>query len=143
MKRNDPTMLDETESFDGYGDCADVTRNMVAKDPSLTRVRGFYHCPQWGRRAHWWLKDATGRVLDPTAAQFPSMGLGSYEEYDALKHPTPVGRCMQCGDETFEHPNYCGDTCATEIERYYGSFNDTPDIVGECVNRIGKENSNN
>lgn len=115
-------MLEDKEPFDGYGECADVTRDIAAKDPSLTRVRGFYHCHQWGRRAHWWLKDSAGKVIDPTKMQFPSAGSGEYEEYDPIKHPTPIGRCMQCGAETFEHTNYCNDDCLAQLEGYYGNL---------------------
>jgi hypothetical protein len=68
--------------FSLRGKCREMSEAAVAADPSLTLVRGFYHCPIWGKQAHWWTRRADGTLYDPTVAQFPSNGFGDYEEYD-------------------------------------------------------------
>ena len=63
---------------DGYGQCKEVTRQMAETFPELKRIRGHYYCWAWGERAHWWLADTNGTIIDPTAQQFPSKGKGEY-----------------------------------------------------------------
>ena len=90
-----------------HGTCKEVTEQMAAAFPELTRVRGHYYCWAWGERAHWWLTYA-GDIIDPTSQQFPSKGHGEYVPWpeDA---PEPTGMCPNCGD-----PCYGGDTCCSE-----------------------------
>ncbi len=91
--------------------CSEATQAMVAAFPELKRVAGAYHCPLWGSRAHWWCVDSKGNIVDPTAKQFPSGGLGEYE-------PLPDGydhfACMECGDRGL-HPRdnqpFCSRKC--------------------------------
>ena len=92
----------------GYGDCKEVTEAMAAAFPELTRVRGHYYCLVWGERAHWWLVDPSGKIVDPTAAQFPSKGTGEYVVWDESQQE-PTGMCPNCGG-----PCYNGDYCCTE-----------------------------
>jgi len=80
-----------------FGKCDVATLAMVAAFPELRRVRGHYECPIWGRRAHWWCVSPKGEIFDPTARQFPSLGLaGEYEEADGGTL-VQVGVCMDCG----------------------------------------------
>lgn len=86
--------------MDGYaqfrGRCKEMSEAAVAADPSLTLTRGHYICPLWGRQEHWWATRADGSIVDPTAAQFPSGGIGEYVPFDGL---VP---CDQCGKEMQE-----------------------------------------
>lgn len=107
------------------GACACVTQEMKAAFPELRRVRGHYLCHTWGLRAHWWMETPSGEVIDPTAGQFPSRGLGEYTEL-APDAEEPIGRCMNCGEHSFASkggtPHACGQNCSTELEAYYGSL---------------------
>lgn len=78
------------------GQCKPLCEQAIAQDPSLTLVRGWYHCPFWGKQEHWWLKDCNGEVVDPSKEQFPSKGFGEYEEY------TGIAECEQCGKKVEE-----------------------------------------
>jgi len=52
---------------------------MMSRDfPELRLVGGYYVCPKLGKRIHWWCETPNGTIIDPTAAQFPSRGTGSY-----------------------------------------------------------------
>ncbi len=74
------------------GKCKELSEAAVAADASLTLVRGFYFCPIWNvEEQHWWCKDATGKIVDPSAAQYPSKGLGTYREFDGWFS------CAECG----------------------------------------------
>lgn len=83
-----------------YGRCHELSMAAVAADPSLTLVRGWYYCPVWGEREHWWTTRPDGTVFDPTAAQFPSGGLGHYEPF-AGTFP-----CEHCGEAVAEAVAY-------------------------------------
>lgn len=99
------------------GKCKEMAEAAVKADPSLTLVRGHYHCPIWGKQAHWWAKRADGSIVDPSVAQFPSGGIGEYEPF--------VGEveCDNCGKPMTEDTAwrlegkyaYCSYTC-------YGEF---------------------
>ena len=100
-----------------YGKCKEITEQMAKKHPELTRVRGHYHCPIWGKRAHWWLKDEQGNIVDPTAAQFPSRGGGKYEEWDESKIE-PTGKCLDCGGDAFNGDTFCSSRCEAATARF-------------------------
>ena len=103
--------------MDGYkkfrGRCKELSEQAIKDDPSLTLVRGHYHCPLWGtKEPHWWAVRKDGSVFDPTAAQFPSNGMGDYEPFNGLV------QCSECGKEMHEHEarfdsNYafCSNEC--------------------------------
>ena len=107
---------------DGYGKCAEVTRAMVRAFPELERVCGFYHCPAWGRREHWWCEAPGGLVVDPTAAQFPSRGHGRYQKLDPKteRHLVPTGVCMDCGGPVYRGNTFCDETCEERTMAYMG-----------------------
>lgn len=104
----------------GYGKCAEATERMVVEFPELRRVRGHYFCSAWLWREHWWCVAADGAVVDPTAGQFPSRGVGEYREWDESK-PEPTGRCPNCGKYCYDGRTCCSDRCTTEYQAYIRS----------------------
>jgi len=94
------------------GKCKEMSEALVASDPSLTLVRGYYWDFQWGKQPHWWTKDPNGVIIDPTAAQFPSRGIGDYEEYDGIVECAECGKKLKEEDAKFES-NYafCSSRC--------------------------------
>ena len=93
---------------DGYGQCKEVTRQMAEAFPELKRIRGHYYCWAWGERAHWWLADANGTIIDPTAQQFPSKGKGEYVPWpEGAPEPTGYVRIVAILATT-------GTTCCSE-----------------------------
>ena len=98
---------------EAYGRCAEVTNAMAASFPELTRVRGHYHCPIWGERAHWWLVTASGLVIDPTKQQFPSQGTGEYVPWDESQEE-PTGKCPNCGGLCYGEEAFCSHQCGRE-----------------------------
>ncbi len=96
-----------------YGTCAEVTLAMEEEFSELTRVRGHYYCSSWGERAHWWLVDSDGEIIDPTAGQFPSNGRGHYEQWDD-ELPEPTGMCPNCGDSCYNGDSVCSHACGRE-----------------------------
>lgn len=101
----------------GYGQCAEVTLAMAAAFPELRRVRGHYYCFAWGERTHWWLVAPDGRIVDPTAGQFPSAGRGEYVPWvEGAEEPT--GKCPECGGYVYGGGTMCSDSCARAYERY-------------------------
>lgn len=93
------------------GKCKELSEQEVKDDPSLTLVRGYYHCPIWGRQQHWWCKKPDGTIVDPSVKQFPTAGVGAdYEEYDGIVF------CEYCSSSILEddayfvdHHVYCSD----------------------------------
>ena len=95
------------------GKCKEYSEALIAKDPTLTLVRGFYICPIWGEQQHFWVKDQKGNIIDPTKNQFPSRGCGDYIEWDNKYY------CDECGKETTPETGfvygcfiYCDYACA-------------------------------
>jgi hypothetical protein len=81
----------ETNYSKYRGKCKEKAVELAAVKPSLRVVKGHYHCPIWGNQQHWWCEDENGVVVDPTAKQFPSGGIGEYVEFDGY------AECSQCG----------------------------------------------
>lgn len=75
------------------GKCKEMCEELMAKDDTLTLVKGWYYEPFWSREEqHWWIKDKNGEIIDPTRRQFPSGGIKEfYREYAG------VIECEQCG----------------------------------------------
>lgn len=111
----------ETNYTKFRGKCKDMSEALCEKDKSLTLVRGYYHCPLWGKQSHWWVKDKDGKIIDPTVEQFPTAGIAAeYEEYDG------TGQCSECGkdvivEESMTESNYvfCSSKC---YGRFVGVF---------------------
>ena len=96
-----------------YGKCAEMTQRMADAFPELTRVRGHYDCSVWGLRAHWWLT-LDGKIIDPTASQFPSKGTGSYMPFSG---PEPSGICANCGESVYDGDYCCSKPCRDRVIR--------------------------
>lgn len=93
-----------------FGRCCEVTAAMVTMFPELIRVRGHYFDPLWGERAHWWLTDPDGDIVDPTAAQFPSKGCGVYTPWtEGVMEPTSI--CPNCGGYVYDFYTCCSKEC--------------------------------
>jgi len=82
-----------------YGKCEKICKEMKEVFPELKLIRGHYYCIVWGERQHWWLEAEDGKVIDPTAIQFPSKGTGVYEPWGDKEEPT--GKCPNCGEYTY------------------------------------------
>lgn len=98
------------------GKCREFVEELVEKDPTLTAVRGHYICPMWGKQAHWWAVNTSDQIVDPTAKQFPSKGMGEYIPFNGMI------TCEQCGkevreDEAHINGNYacCSYACAMRL----------------------------
>lgn len=106
-----------------YGKCAEVTLAMQSAFPELRRVRGFYHCPIWGRRTHWWLQDGD-EIVDPTSKQHPSNGIGQYQE---VKDETeiPTGVCADCGEPVYNGDYFCSNECELKTVAYLNTADDS------------------
>lgn len=102
---------------EAYGKCVDATANMAQAFPELKRVRGQYICAIWGERDHWWCVDGMGNIVDPTASQFPSKGLGIYTPWKEGT-PEPTGICSDCGGKCYDHRSFCSDECARKTLAY-------------------------
>ena len=102
-----------------FGACAERTLEMQQAFPELVRVRGHYFDGRWGRRAHWWLVDPQGAIVDPTASQFPSGGNGVYEQWEEGAEE-PCGHCINCGGECFRsrggNSSVCSEACGIEAK---------------------------
>jgi hypothetical protein len=104
--------MTETDYMQFRGRCKELSEAAVAAEPTLTLVRGHYHCPYWGKQAHWWTVRHDGTIYDPSAAQFPSRGIGEYQPFDGWHE------CEQCGTQVREEDAYidlphlfCSSTC--------------------------------
>lgn len=105
MSRTDKEIQNDYLKF--RGKCKEYSQELVENDPSLTLVRGYYFCPIWGtNEQHWWVKDSKNNIIDPTKAQFPSNGLGIYEEFDGNIECSNCGKSVKEEDASFDS-NYC------------------------------------
>jgi len=84
--------MDNLTDYQKYrGRCRELAEEAVKQNPTLTLVRGHYYCPVWGKQPHWWAKTPEGEIVDPSKRQFPSKGIGDYEEFDGMVE------CSECG----------------------------------------------
>ena len=89
--------LVETNYIKFRGKCKELSEAAVAENSNLRLVRGHYFCPILNtNEPHWWTVDAEGVVFDPSRLQFPSAGMGIYEEFDGVVY------CVECGNEVEE-----------------------------------------
>ena len=82
-------------------------------DPSLRLVRGFYHCPLWGKQNHWWCVRSDGTIVDPTVKQFPTAGAGAeYEEFDGrIECEYCTKKVPEVDAYMVDQHAYCSGTC--------------------------------
>lgn len=99
------------------GRCKEWAERMKEEHPELRVVRGHYICPIWGKRGHWWCESPAGGVVDPTATQFPSRGIGEYVEFKD-SDPVPTGLCPECGEEVFDGETFCSREHANRYMAY-------------------------
>lgn len=116
--------------------CEQATLNIIRDFPELTRVRGLasvkepYGLPPT-KTPHWWCVDKEGKIIDPTAHQYPTEIL-KYEPVNKMLGE-PTGRCMNCGEITYNHKNFCREFCEQnyihdlrkEVNRHSGGSNDS------------------
>lgn len=107
-----------------YGNCQAACTAMAEAFPELTTVPGHVSC-DWGYRAHWWLTDTDGNIVDPTVSQF-----GVVFDYCPWKpgDEVRVGKCMNCGDEIWRSVQVldpppkqeciCSDECKVSFAKY-------------------------
>jgi len=77
------------------GKCKEMSEALIAQDPTLILVRGYYMCPLWGEQEHWWTKAQDGTIIDPTKDQFLSKGCGEYIEFDGTLQCSECGKTMK------------------------------------------------
>lgn len=109
--------IDANVKDNGYGQCQEMTIAMAIAFPELTRVRGHYYCYGWGEREHWWLITNEGEIIDPTAMQFPSKGIGAYVPLDESL-PQPTGMCPNCGGYCYNGGECCSESCHAAYVAY-------------------------
>lgn len=100
------------EPIDALGKCKEATEAMAAAFPELVRTNGFIDIISDSDRMHWWLKDADGEIVDPTAHQFQCYNdtIIEYREIDD-SHPArnfKQARCMECGEYYYVTPELKG-----------------------------------
>ena len=95
------------------GRCKELAEAACAADQTLTLVRGHYFCPMWNtKEAHWWAVKPDGTIVDPSAKQFPSSGMGIYEPFNGMVSCAERGKEVPEEDVVIES-NYafCGTPC--------------------------------
>ena len=107
---------EETNYMKYRGKCKEFCEALIKEDPTLTIARGYYFDFEWGEQSHWWCKKPDGTIVDPTKDQFPSKGMGTYEEFKG------TFKCSECRKEIAEQHgiimgNYivCSDACALRL----------------------------
>lgn len=107
-----------------HQNCSSFTHAMAAQFPELRKVAGFYFAADSGAPygEHWWLEDARGVVVDPTADQFPCAGRGRYVRYDPTQHLVVKGKCPVCGTGLVSRKGAypCSRGCDEELAQEYG-----------------------
>lgn len=102
----------DTDYMQFRGRCKEMSEALIQTNPTFTLVRGHYHCPFWGEQPHWWTKDLNGKVIDPTARQFPSKGMGDYVEFDGNIDCSECGKQMKEEDADIEgNYAFCSTKC--------------------------------
>ena len=108
--------MDDRDQMSDYlkfrGKCKELVEEVVSTDPMLEVVRGHYICPFWGEQEHWWAEKPDGKVVDPSAKQFPSKGKGEYIPFDGMVNCAECGKEMREEDAQFQG-NYplCSHVC--------------------------------
>ena len=99
------------------GKCKEMAEAACKDDASLRLVRGYYFCPMWGQQPHWWCERTDGSVVDPSAKQFPSKGIGDYIEFDGNVDCANCGKTMREDSVPYAEGRYafCSYCC-------YGQF---------------------
>lgn len=97
--------------------CAEITTQLVAAYPTLTRHRGTVFVGFGFTRTHWWCQDGAV-IVDPTVRQFDQWaGVLSYEEFIPDARGEPTGKCPDCGELVYGD-TFCDATCAARTLAY-------------------------
>lgn len=114
--------MNETSDYMKYrGKCKEMSEAAVLADPTLTLVRGHYYCPVWNtEEPHWWCVKPDGTIVDPTALQFGSKGLGLYTPFDGTVE------CSNCGKQMTEEEALFDSNYAFCSSRCFGYFVGVP-----------------
>lgn len=114
-------MSEQSNYAEFRGKCREMSEDAVKSDPSLRLVRGHYICPFWGEQAHWWAVAKDGSIVDHTAAQFPSKGMGEYVEFDGVVKCAECSKPMKESDVKHAEGRYAW--CSYECQgRFVGVF---------------------
>lgn len=110
--------MTEIDDYTKYrGKCREMSEALVATDPTLTLVRGHYYCPIWNRdEPHWWCVKPDGTIVDPTAKQFGSKGMGEYTPFNGIVE------CAECGKKVAEEDAKFDSNYAFCSNRCNGAF---------------------
>lgn len=85
----------ETNYTKFRGKCEDMSEALCEKDKSLTLVRGYYHCPLWGKQSQ--MGDVNTKVVCETEEE--SLTCKNMKEYgdsmDCERY-----KCTVCGRRT-------------------------------------------
>ncbi len=100
------------------GKCKEMSEALVKNNKNLRIVRGYYHCPIWGKQQHWWCENIhTKEIVDPSVKQFPTAGIAAeYEEFDGWLE------CSNCGKKIHENEASGEGSYAFCSDRCYGMF---------------------
>jgi hypothetical protein len=108
--------VSESDYIKYRGKCKEMCQELIAKDPTLTLVRGHYYDAHWGVQPHWWCIKPDGTIVDPTKDQFLTKGTGLYEPFSGNI------LCEECGKIVPEEKaiiagNYavCSNRCALNL----------------------------
>lgn len=100
------------------GLCKDFSERLIEQFPELKLVRGHYHCPYLKKPdPHWWCETPEGSVVDATAEQYLSFGMGHYEPWPEEKS-LPTGKCPNCSAYTYHYATCCSTECHNEYGEY-------------------------
>lgn len=102
-----------TDYMQYRGRCKELSEAACDADPTLTLVRGTYHCPIWNTdEPHWWTVRPDGTIHDPTRKQFPSKGMGTYTPFDGTLECSECGKKASEGEAHIEGRfAFCGGAC--------------------------------
>lgn len=113
----------------GIGFCHSYSALIQNEFQHLRIARGVYGCLMGGSYPHWWTVDVDETVVDPTAAQFPCKGEGTYEELtqEEIEASFPCGKCANCGNDIYKADNAPSDMlCSSECYSSYAAYCSNP-----------------
>lgn len=99
------------------GKCKEYSEYLACHVPELRLVRGYYTCAITGvKEEHWWCETEEGEIIDPTKYQFPSCGIGEYEEFNGFFPCEQCGRTIREGEGiNIDHYIVCSHKCALNL----------------------------
>lgn len=92
------------------GQCGQACIKMKKDFPELTITNGLIFLLGFPEeRLHWWCKDESNNIIDPTSHQYSGLGymITEYQEIDE-SHPArncKRAKCHNCGEHYYETPD--------------------------------------